>query len=107
MNTAHKPIFETIGDVVTRKCTEAIEQYRQGADSVVVKAGAFSLTLTDRKDNANRETVRMSMEEMLGVVVAAHVNGAALASTAAAKVIAGLAGFALVDDDADVVGEDE
>lgn len=84
---------------IAAECERALEKYRSGESEVKFEIGGLALRLWDRKDNDDRETVRMSMEELTSLVRACHVNGAALAASTMASVAATLAGLRAVDVD--------
>jgi hypothetical protein len=91
-------IWEYIDRDFAKKCDDALAEYRTGLDEVNIRFGELFVRLFDRKDNDDRETVRMTMEELLGTLRACHVNGAALAASIIAQSVAGLAGLAVVDE---------
>lgn len=94
------PIFEMLDQQFAKECEAALTRYRSGDDEVAIEFGELKFRLFDRKDNADRETVRMSMEEFLNAIRMCHINGAVLATSTMAQVAASLAGLKVVDDDA-------
>lgn len=93
-----KMVFELIDEQLAEKCETALKSFREGDDEASVTFGEMTFKLWDRKDNDNRETVRMSMDEFMSAIRMCHMNGAAMASTMLANVVAGLSGFKLNDD---------
>lgn len=92
-------IWEQVDKTVVRESDAALAKYRAGMDEVSLDLGGLVIKLWDRKDNDNRETVRMSMEEFVNTIRMCHVNGAALAASAMAQMVAAAAGLKVIDDE--------
>lgn len=99
-NTAKStPIWEEIDKAIAAEADKALARYRDGEDEVNLVVGGLAIKLFDRKDNDDRETVRMTMDEFVNTVRACHVNGAALAASAIAEAVAQTTGLKVVDDE--------
>lgn len=95
--TKLQPLFLHMDALFKAQWDKAVGEFRDGKDEVEFSFGVAKMRLWDRKDNDNRETMRMSMDEFGTVLRGMVVAGASMALTGVANSVAATAGFALTD----------
>lgn len=99
---SERPLHEQVTELFNQHWRDAVAKFRERqVDSVTIEFGAFEASLYDLKNNDDRETVRMPLDDLGKLLALAHMNGAGLAMHAAAKSVSAMAGQRLADLEGD------